>query len=105
MNAERERWHALQLQLVALQREIIEASLPDYFAEPTCCDSQHLQVVTDGYMQHCDVDEDSINLEQPGYLNVRTDGWDDMTEDGYVTYLQCGNCLVVWRTPDELEWN
>lgn len=57
------------------------------------------------------------SLYEPGYRRVTktywsngcwvgcTDGWDDMSDEGYFTLLQCASCgLAYYIMPDEVEW-
>lgn len=105
---------ALRL-LGELESQLAKMELPDFWEDPYCqCaptrdlvdEERPLQVVTLGYQQWCAVD--GVDFDEDT-IHAYTDGWDDMSDDGSASYLECnphnGGCGAVWAIPEELEWD
>ena len=106
---QRATFGALLVAVSEAYRQLKKAPLPDFFKDPFCCDSQELRVVTDGWCQWVSVElgydpDDETEAPRPTEITAYSDGWDDMTEDGEITYLACVNCQAVWEQPERLEW-
>lgn len=97
----RDAWNEARRWVVDHQMAMTGLELPSYFDDPTCCPDQDLRILTEGYIQWCKVEIDVAERTAHGF----TDGWDDMSEDGYVTYLTCMECDTVWAVPDETDWS
>lgn len=67
-----------------------------------CQDRQYYHIII-GLEQWCTlevVDEDDTKIWWAGY----TDGWDDITEAGLGTYVECQTCHALYRPPKQIDW-
>jgi hypothetical protein len=100
----RERWKQLTATLLDVMHAIqgVAGELPSWWEQPECCGGQDLRLVTDGYGRWCQIEFDPA---EPDKVTAYQDGWDDMSEDGFVTVLQCMECGAAWREPEEVNWS
>jgi hypothetical protein len=108
----REEFIAILAEIGNRYKAAAAIELPSYWEHPRCGCGEHtgddpttpeLKVVTEGYEQCCRVDEDVDHAERS--ISASTDGWDDMSEDGNVSYLYCMGCGAIWALPEEMGWN
>lgn len=122
---QRERFRAYLANVEAAQKVLCEVELPEFWAHPCPCmvpDSEGvldhnpgtLQVVEPGYWRWESIDEVVALGDVEGnsvgpYVHASTDGWDSMSENGSVEYIECapelGGCGALWAVPEELEWD
>ena len=105
--AMRAEFNRLDLAVQKAMMAMRDAPLPDFWDDPHCvCEpddvSAQIQVVTPGYVQWCDVDWVDSDTK---VVHANTDGWDDMSDDGFTSYLECQGCHTMWALPDGIEWD
>jgi hypothetical protein len=74
------------------------AALPEMHTH--CCDDPDVRCIEVGHEQICG----ATWTEAGGWHGV-TDGWDDMTESGAASYMECQTCDTVGRVPATIDWN
>jgi hypothetical protein len=89
----------LRARLMALTgiRDAI-SKLPRFTAASECCGACDIRYIEDGYQRAC-----SVRAEDKAII-VQTDGFDDYSEDGEFSYMECLNCRQLWNTPEIIDW-
>lgn len=75
---------------------------------PTC-GADDIWMVEDGYMRwtrcdNWDVAGPEAELDR-AVLHLRTDGWDDFSEDGEIRWFQCMSCNARFQWEGEMAWD
>lgn len=97
----RRAWKTAQANLLKAQIDIQSLTMPDWFEHPECCDAPELRYITDGMVSSHEVEM----VVEERLCCARTDGWDDMSDDGYDSWLECINCEAVWQAPENTEFS
>jgi hypothetical protein len=79
-----------------------DCPLPEFWDDPECCDAQTLYSIEVGIERWEPIDDFDLEART---MHGHTQGWDAMSEQGMLEYLECIICHKVWAKPEDLDWD